>query len=580
VIGIRSLAVALLLLASLLVAIALGALDAAELSRLTEPSCLVLGALAAAATGLAGTGGALTRPGGAAWDVRHLRIVVETPAAKLADEGAASAVRQLPGWVLRGLLGGSFLILGMVALGNHGVTRLRELGAGGPPAGRCKDPEPQAAEAEEAPPPPPPPVDQAGCALVRRAYQLGYSKSLGSCAPKQAPVAVATPKVALSPEVCTRRQVDEPFFHYAARRWAEAAGWVAASQPVHGTNKRAEEMRLRLGFFGTLTASSGHALGATPHAAHHLWISLPDPEPVGWFTRLVSKEDCGAHYVKLALWPRFRAGQEGALVQHALGQLLFASRFGTVTSCANYRLHWGAATDACDRLVADPQGFLRQQGAWDEVAGVLDRRRRQLEVRALAKRIGQAEPPEPPPASAVVSLQCMSVDAGVARAEVRGKVVVIDGQRLSARQLRVPRVSTDDNGALDVIAALAQWLAGPQPGSAASIAEVIDAAEEQGGGEGGPRGSADGSDQGGAAPLAAPLAAPAPRPAPTPAPRLLDGPGFALARLEPIEGSDPFAGARWPLARAELVEIYPFQRVLFEFIDGFRRRYFAQRGRL
>lgn len=62
--------------------------------------------------------------------------------------------------------------------------------------------------------------------------------------------------------------------------------------------------------------------------------------------------------------------------------------------------------------------------------------------------------------------------------------------------------------------------------------------------------------------------------------QLLDGPGFALARLEALEGTDPFAGDRWPLERPELVSIYPLQRSLFSFIDGFRRRYFAQRGRL
>ena len=61
---------------------------------------------------------------------------------------------------------------------------------------------------------------------------------------------------------------------------------------------------------------------------------------------------------------------------------------------------------------------------------------------------------------------------------------------------------------------------------------------------------------------------------------LLEGEGFPLARLEVLEPADPFAGARWPLRRADLAEIYPYQRFLFSFIDGFRRRYLAQRGRL
>jgi hypothetical protein len=38
--------------------------------------------------------------------------------------------------------------------------------------------------------------------------------------------------------------------------------------------------------------------------------------------------------------------------------------------------------------------------------------------------------------------------------------------------------------------------------------------------------------------------------------------------------------ARPVAARPELVAVYPFEHHLRSFIDGFRRRYLAQRGRL
>jgi hypothetical protein len=60
----------------------------------------------------------------------------------------------------------------------------------------------------------------------------------------------------------------------------------------------------------------------------------------------------------------------------------------------------------------------------------------------------------------------------------------------------------------------------------------------------------------------------------------LDGPDFQLARLEPLVDADPFADARWPLAKPDLVEIFPFEPHLHAFIEPFRRRYLAQRGRL
>lgn len=62
---------------------------------------------------------------------------------------------------------------------------------------------------------------------------------------------------------------------------------------------------------------------------------------------------------------------------------------------------------------------------------------------------------------------------------------------------------------------------------------------------------------------------------------------FMLVELEPLVDSDPFArtGPAAPalntaLARADLVEVYPFARHLHDFIDGFRRIYLPQRGRL
>lgn len=580
-IGIRSAALVLLCALSIGVPLATGALGFEELGRLSVASCLVLGALTSLGVGLAGIGGGLGRRGGAAIDLRRKIFLDDSP-----------TTPQLPGAVARLLLGLSFFAIAAAALGNHGVLRLRELGAGGPPTGRCKDPvaEEQAADEPE-PPPPPPPVDQAGCALVRRAYQLGYAKSLGSCAPKTAaaPAPVAR-QVKAPPEPCTRQQLDEPFLHYAWRRWGEALAWFGELEPVSGSAKQAEEVRTKLEYFGSLTASSSHALSAVPHAAHHLWIALPDPRPASWLAKHLAGRDCEARYVDVPLWRRWEAGQEGALVEHALGQLLFSSRFGTTTACANYRLHWGAGDAACDRLVKDPERFLKEEGQWEDVAGVLDRRRRQLELRALAEKLGKHVPPQPPPAQAVVSLSCIRVDGSLAKAEVSGKVAMVEGQRLGVRQLRLAKISVDGDGPIEVVEQLAELLAGGgatgAPGVMGELDELAMAASEQAGeGEGGDGGAGDGGagDGAGSDSSASRTAAAAPRLPPLGAAQrqqLLDGPGFALARLEALEGTDPFAGDRWPLERPELVSIYPLQRSLFSFIDGFRRRYFAQRGRL
>ena len=70
------------------------------------------------------------------------------------------------------------------------------------------------------------------------------------------------------------------------------------------------------------------------------------------------------------------------------------------------------------------------------------------------------------------------------------------------------------------------------------------------------------------------------RPAGPPESIDLAGDDFLLARLDPLIDADPFRGARAPLGRPELIDVYPFEHHLHGFIDGFRRRYLSQRGRL
>lgn len=589
IVGVKSLVIAVLCALSVGVPVATGALGAESIGKLTIAACLLLGVLTSLTVGLLGSGGGLWRPGSDGVDLLRGKLV----------SARGGEVRELPGWLLRLMLGASFLAIAATVLGNHGIVRLRdELGGARPPSGRCKPPEAASAveeEDDEPEQPPPPPVDQAGCALVRRAYQLGYAKTLGTCAPQQPVIVKAKPKLVEPIEPCTRRHLDEPFLHYAWRRWTEAADWAKGVRPVQGSREQAAEMRTKLGYFRSLTASSGHALTSVPHAAHHLWIAMPDPAPPSALMSTLGAHDCEARFVDVPLWRRFAPGEESKLVQHALGQLLFSSRFGTTTSCANYQIHWGASADACDRLLSDPEAFLREHGGWDEVAGVLDRRRRQLELRTLAQTLGRAHlPQEPPPAAAVVSLSCMRVDGAVAKAEVTGRVAELAGQKLGVRQLRVPRVATDGEGPLELVAQLAKLLAGAPPTSMTAIEELADLApppDEEAGGDAAAAGQGGAPGTVAAAPPATqpPPTSPAPPPSPsraavtlTPQQRaeLLGGPGFSLARLEAIEGTDPFAGERWPLQRPDLIEVYPFQRVLFAFIDDFRRSYHAQRGRL
>src|SRR5262249_53498489 len=155
-----------------------------------------------------------------------------------------------------------------------------------------------------------------------------------------------------------------------------------------------------------LLADIRHAITGTPHAAHHVWIQLPDPHRGSASERAVElfagAPRCSTRFANLPLWPQWPATDDarGLVVEHVLGQLLFATRFAPTASCNDYELHWDAPGDACARLAADPAGWLAETGGLASVRAVLDRRRRQLELRALAARLDRTIPAEPPPVSA------------------------------------------------------------------------------------------------------------------------------------------------------------------------------------
>lgn len=534
-IGLRSAALVLGAAGVVVACFALGLVSWPELAAQSAGGVWGTATLAALVAALATSSG-LREPSRIAFEVRRARLAFAP-----AERGATWQPRELPGWLARGFLTLALLVAAAATIGEHGVHRLRALAAEGPPAGRCKDPEAAVAVALDEPEPPPPPVDQAGCALVRRAYALGYSKSLGTCA-TPAPVAArpAPSTQVAAPAPCERRQVDEPFLHFAWRRWAELVEGVVEAEPLAGASAQAQEIATRLEWLEPLTAASGHALGATAHASHHLWIQLAaPPDEAGWLAAPPHRR-CEERYGALPLWPRWRPGQEGPALEHALAQLLFTARFGTAVTCASYHLHWDAPAAACAALRADPRRFLEAHGAWTDVGGVLDRRRRMLELRALATRLDRPLPPEPPPASAVVSFSCISLDPALSRPKIEGHTVRVAGQEVGLRHLRLPAIALDDAGSLELLARLAELLAGPS-------SSVPRAAGEAAGGDA----------------------------------LLASAPGaFSLTRLEALEATDPFAGERWPLQRAELREIYPYHRVLLRFIEDFRRRYLAQRGRL
>lgn len=527
-IGARTLAAVGLLVLAVLAAGGRGLLEAGYLGRLTATACLLIGGFAALSVALLCVA---WRPG------RRSRW-------HLGWSGSGRLV-ELPSAVQVALLGATFACVGLLAFGNREAAVLAavpdQLGSMSLYQGCDKD---SPVAAEPAPATAPAPAAR-GCALIRRAYELGYADDLGECAPQQdEPAATAEASGAAAP--CTARQEGEPALHYMWRILAGRGAEVAALDATGALRNGLRELETRFGYLDTLWAHQGHSVTASPHAAHHLWTNLPAPGSQSWFARLLGPDPC-IEWAELALRVRWDgvARAPSALLEHAWAQLLFDRRYGEpVGNCPEYTIHWDAPVDACARLAGSPADFLDDTGALDPIAAVLDRHRRRGELRDLDRELDQSPRPAAPPADAVVSLQCFVIDpAGDGRA--RASEAVVRGFALPVRELRTAAVEPSGAAQLEVYQQLASLLAGGRYSG-----PVIDEASP-----------------------ARILQTP-------PAPADLEGEGFALARLEVLRDADPFLGAGWPLEREELRDVYPYHLHLARFIDAFRRRYHMQRGRL
>ena len=538
-IGLKSVSAVVVAAILLAIAGARGALSAAYLASLSGAAWFAIGVVASLACGLVGVGWRFGVKSRAAVALSGRRLV-------LVDE--TEEAHELPAGAQRALVLAAMVAIALPALGNHAMARVvavpEDIAA---PTASAYCLEKSASEAVESKRPAPAPsraAPQAGCALVRRAVQLGYAKSLGTCASKQdTEPAVAAAK---KREICTRRHLDEPYTHYAYRRLAEFFNKLGDTSPGEAITRDETAVRAHFDHADDLLADIRHAITGSPHASHHIWVSLPDPHPTTLEQRLTGIPRCSTRFADLPLWPAFANRSE--LVEHVLGQLLFASRFGTTASCNDYAIHWDAPVDACAKLTADPIAFLGRDGALASLRAVLDRRRRQLAIIDLDRTLDRRLPEPPPPVSAVVSLQCLGVDptsappsGGAARSSGAGpfdhagkptaSAVNIDGESVAVRELHVATIRTDSDGPIDVYLALAALLAGTD--------------------------------------------VPPPR-----APEALDTSRFPLVALDTLVDTDPFAGARWPLADPALAAVFPFELHLHAFVDAFRRRYLPQRGRL
>lgn len=361
--------------------------------------------------------------------------------------------------------------------------------------------------ADPAAPAPPADPNVPGCALMQRAFALGYVKSLGQCAPAERRAQAAPP--------CTRRQRDEPALHYA---WRLLDGtWTKLTSRPSPAEPHTRDLGARLDHAGERGRAEAEMLATAPHASHQLWTNLPDPGD-GAF-RAASCE----RYRALAHRPAPTGERQASLVfEHVVAQLMFESRYEpAAASCREVHVHWGAALDTCKRLAADPRALL----ASTDVATVLERER-------LSRQH---------PSGAFITFQCYFEDAAQA---LTSTPFDFAGHHFTVAELHVPPSPAGATLYTDRYDAVARLLA-PGFHYGALLSEAGLDARATGG-------------------MQAAFA----------------GRDYLLTRLYGLDAVDIYLDPGFMTTRPDLLEVYPYERHLRNYVGLFRGQYARLRGRL
>jgi len=454
----------------------------------------------------------------------EIALVGSRHRALIVGHAAHTEVRDLPPVVQRAIYVAIFFGLGLVAVTNRAVALLRDVPAVFAASERdlCSEPKPPPVETKTPP----------GCKLVIRAFELGFTKSLGSCAPKAAEQKIE--------DVCRKRQRDEPYLHYAWRRLDTRVDDLATLGSGPGVVDR---VAAQIDHVAALADSAADSVAMHPRSSHHLFTNLPDPHAaLGDRVHATLEHGCGARLAHLTHFPRMADTPAGAgkLLEHVIDQLLFNPAYKPVVAqCGETIIHWAAPADACTRLTARPREFLAATEALEPVTQLIAWRARKAELARLHVR----ELAAPPPADRIVSFQCLMFGDGDAPPSEHA--ITLDGERLHVRDTRMAPITGDGQSQVRLYKRLAALLAESFSYGRLTSNESVGA-----------------------------------RPDDTAMAAAFRDPSLLLTKLDLLRDADLFIGSAWLAERNDVLEVYPYHLHLENFIAIFRRQYALHRGRL
>lgn len=376
-----------------------------------------------------------------------------------------------------------------------------------------------------------------GCALLRRAYELGYAKSLGDCEAKK--------KEEEATNICTLRQRDEPAFHYAFRLLTDFSEKSSGKFGPSAVAAMWSDFQERQEQLGHLYENGEQVMASTPHASHHLWTNLPKPE------NAVPHRLCTEAFRQLPYRLPEAQRTPSNVLEHVWARLLFETRYEPAAGyCREYTIHWDAPVDACEKLAASPAAFLEESDALAEVKATLHRVRLGDEDARLKSATSKASSSMQPTsvrrarAESVMSFSCYMEGGAAKGPQRRSTPFRFEELALKAEAVRVPEQKADPL-AVERLHALATLLA-PSFHYGALLSEAGLSSQN----------ASEGMSQ------------------------AFAGGDYVLSRAHSLASVDVFLDSRWLGAQDDLLEIYPYHVHLKNFVNLFRTQYRSEKGRL
>ena len=430
-----------------------------------------------------------------------------------------------------------------------------------------------------------PPME--GCELITRAFQLGYAKSLGPCAPRKIEIKQKA--------VCLWRRENEPYLHYTYRLIDDF--WQTLSLYVSKKffQQEQEKFKFEYAHLETLQAYHRASLDAKPRSSHHVWTNYQFPHRflTPRLSKLLDPSSCISRYDQLPHTPKEYRGDpyfKSKGLEHILGQLVFIPRHkDNAGFCKEYTIHWDAPVNACEQLSLAPEKFLKEWHIADEITnltrryfGSVEHQRyvnnlKQFELKSPASRFAIQKPLEKKTPkftkdakdtaaktkphdkiardlSHLISFQCImelspsnwqKTKDAPRQSTFRTLPVQLAGQKIFAHDTKFKEASGNKLVPIELYPVVAKTLAPRFQYTGIESTSKIDP-------------NLDSLDL----------------------EEVFEDPQYMMTKLEYFTNTDIFLGNMWILDRSDILEVFPFYAHLYHFVDLFRQSYVPTRGRL